>query len=54
MLVSIVIPTFNRPAYLRTCLQSLRDQVKDDSDTEIIAVDDGSEEKMHLKQAYLH
>lgn len=45
MLVSIVIPTFNRPGYLRTCLQSLREQVKDDSDTEIIAVDDGSEEK---------
>lgn len=45
MLVSIVIPTFDRPGYLRTCLQSLREQVKDDSDTEIIAVDDGSDEK---------
>jgi GT2 family glycosyltransferase len=39
--VSVVIPTFNRPQALQTCLEALFDQVHMDPGFEIIVVDDG-------------
>ncbi len=42
MLISVVIPHFNQPDYLRHCLQTLRDQEPFAADAEIIVVDNGS------------
>jgi glycosyltransferase involved in cell wall biosynthesis len=39
---SVVIPTYNRPALLYSCLQALTKQKLQRSDFEIIVVDDGS------------
>ncbi len=43
-LVSVIIPTFNRPELLRHCLDSLARQTYPVSRVEVIVVDDGSEE----------
>lgn len=42
MLISIVIPHYNQPDYLRTCLQTLYDQEPYDAQIEIFVVDNGS------------
>jgi glycosyltransferase involved in cell wall biosynthesis len=43
MLLSIVIPTRNRPELLSKCLESLASEGLDRTDTEVIVVDDASE-----------
>jgi glycosyltransferase involved in cell wall biosynthesis len=43
MLLSIVIPTRNRPELLRGCLESLAAENLDPADTEVTVVDDASE-----------
>ncbi len=42
MKLSAIVPTHNRPAVLRRCLQTLQDQDVDASRFEVIVVDDGS------------
>jgi glycosyltransferase involved in cell wall biosynthesis len=42
MFLSIIIPTFNRPAYLKQCLEPLAKQTRGLGDIEIRVVDDGS------------
>lgn len=44
MLISVIIPHFNQPDYLRICLQTLHDQDPFPAEREIIVVDNGSEE----------
>ena len=45
-LVSIVIPTFDRPKILRACLQGIADLQFDRALLEVIVVDDGSSERV--------
>lgn len=45
MLLSFVIPVYNVEKYLNECLDSIFDQSADESDYEIIAVDDGSTDR---------
>lgn len=45
MFISIVIPTYQRPDYLLSCLKALREQIGNDQHTEIIVIDDGSCQK---------
>jgi glycosyltransferase involved in cell wall biosynthesis len=40
--ISVIVPTFERPALLRCCLNSLRHQQLDAAEYEVIVVDDGS------------
>lgn len=40
-IISVIIPTYNRPAYLRQCLKSLAKQSADPSAFEVIVVNDG-------------
>lgn len=42
-LFSIVIPTFNRPDYLKVCLESLYDQIPQGNNIEVTVVDDFSQ-----------
>ncbi len=42
---SIVIPTFNRPDFLKLCCKAIWDQIQNKKAVEVIVVDDGSEEK---------
>src|SRR5579883_3479281 len=42
MVLSVVIPTFNRADILKECLQALQHQNLPQEDYEIIVVDDGS------------
>ncbi|MEK7528786.1 MAG: glycosyltransferase family 2 protein [Patescibacteria group bacterium] len=44
MNLSVVIPTYNRSAILRRCLQSLSTQHMDKGQYEVIVVDDGSDD----------
>ena len=53
MLISIIIPTYNRPRYLGACLESLRAQIGSDDKTEIIVVDDGSQGRIAQKNRLL-
>ncbi len=46
LLASVVVPTFNRPTFLRSCLKSLIRQRLDTDSYEIIVVDDGSPQNM--------
>lgn len=48
-LISIIMPTFNRLAWLRAAIQSVRDQTLED--WELIVADDGSDEPT---RGYLH
>ncbi len=43
VLISVVIPHFNQPEYLRICLRTLHNQDAVAADVEIIVVDNGSE-----------
>src|SRR5437660_170245 len=43
MRLSAIIPTHNRPAELRRCLESLKKQTSGASEIEVIVVDDGSD-----------
>lgn len=43
MLISIIIPTHNRPHFLAECLTAVSCQVRNDPDVEIRVVDDGSD-----------
>jgi glycosyltransferase involved in cell wall biosynthesis len=43
MLISIIIPTHNRPYFLAQCLAAISGQTRNDPDVEILAVDDGSD-----------
>lgn len=40
--ISVVVPTYRRPALLETCLSSLRNQRADPASYEVVAVDDAS------------
>jgi Predicted glycosyltransferases len=53
MLLSIVIPTHNRFAYLKQCLGALIPQIKGASDTEIWIIDDNSKPEIAEKNAAL-
>ena len=44
MFISIVIPTLNRPDFLKQCLQALHKQISDSQDIEVVVVDDCSSE----------
>lgn len=39
---SVIIPTYNRAPFLKTCLLSLETQIYDKQDFEVIVIDDGS------------
>lgn len=60
LLVSIIIPTYNRPERLRTCLESLAKLNFPTSQFEIVVVDDGSSEplddvvKVYTEQLTIH
>ncbi len=45
-LVSVVVPTYQRPLLLRRCIQALREQSLDPTRYEIIIVDDGHDEEI--------
>lgn len=47
MEASIIVPTWNRSEFLRTCLQSLTDLDFADNSYEIVVVDDGSTDGTH-------
>ena len=47
--ISVIIPTFNRPEQLATCLLSLNKQDIPKTLFEVIVVDDGSQPKLDLK-----
>lgn len=49
MLLSIVIPTKNRPEYLSQILGSIHSQISKSIATEILIIDDGSKEKLLIK-----
>lgn len=40
--ITVVVPTYNRPDYLRSCLESLAHQTMPPGDYEVVVVDDGS------------
>ncbi|MDA7964887.1 glycosyltransferase [Ruegeria sp.] len=42
MRISVIIPHYNQPEYLRVCLTTLRQQADSTADLEIIVVDNGS------------
>lgn len=42
MLISVIIPHYNQPEHLRTCLDALHRQKNHGSDVEILVVDNGS------------
>jgi glucosyl-dolichyl phosphate glucuronosyltransferase len=46
MRLSVIIPTHNRPATLRACLDTLQRQQGDPAALEVVVVDDGSEPEM--------
>jgi glycosyltransferase involved in cell wall biosynthesis len=46
MRLSAIVPTHNRPAELRACLETLQRQDADPDAVEVVVVDDGSEENM--------
>jgi glycosyltransferase involved in cell wall biosynthesis len=46
MLISVIIPTLNRPAYLGQCLAALKAEIGNCGEREIIVVDDGSQPAM--------
>lgn len=55
MLLSFVIPVYNVEKYLNECLDSIFDQSAEESDYEVIAVDDGSTDRCpEILKAYLH
>lgn len=43
MRISVIIPHYNQPEYLRVCLTTLQQQADSTADLEIIVVDNGSE-----------
>lgn len=45
MLLSVVIPTKNRPEFLKKILRSIYEQITDKSIVEVIVIDDGSSQK---------
>lgn len=45
MLISVIIPTFNRAHILKECLQALYQQDLPEKDYEVIVVDDGSKDE---------
>jgi glycosyltransferase involved in cell wall biosynthesis len=50
--VSVVIPTYNRPSYLSQCLDSLNRQDADPSCFEVIVVNDGGSDVTEVIEAY--
>ena len=42
MLISIIIPTYNRPHFLAQCIEAIAGQIRNDPDVEVMVVDDGS------------
>ena len=44
--VSVIIPVYNDPIRLQTCLQALEDQTYPKSSYEVIVVDNGSDESI--------
>ena len=48
VLASVIVPTFNRPAFLRSCLKSLVEQSLGRDTFEVIVVDDGSPQKAEV------
>jgi len=45
--ISVVIPTYNRPGYLRDCLESLTRSAFPHEDFQVIVIDDGSPQAVH-------
>ena len=45
MLISIIIPTYNRPHFLAQCLAAISCRIRNDPDVEVKVVDDGSDQE---------
>jgi glycosyltransferase involved in cell wall biosynthesis len=50
--VSVIIPTYNRPSSLQICLESLFEQDADSSSFEVIVVNDGGSDITHVIESF--
>ncbi|MGD1867341.1 MAG: glycosyltransferase, partial [Phormidesmis sp.] len=44
---SVVIPTYNRPKQLESCLAALAEQDYPKANYQVVVVDDGSQQSLH-------